>query len=59
MKRALNHFPHDPDYDFGDANHLPIVPPIEETPPDASQVVTQPLPTPGAVVPGSDTCPTQ
>ena len=47
-RRALTYFPHDSGYDFGDAQHLPIIPSIEETPPDASQEETpNPSPLPG------------
>ncbi len=46
-RRRHNYFPHDPGYDFGDANHLPIVPAAVETPPDASQEETEQPPVPG------------
>ena len=47
-RRALTYFPHDSGYDFGDAQHLPIIPSIEETPPDASQEETPQPPAPDA-----------
>lgn len=45
--RRKSYFPHDPGYDFGDANHLPITPPIVEDLPDASQAETPKPPVPG------------
>jgi len=36
-RRALTYFPHDLGYDFGDAQHLPIVPDIEGPDPDDLQ----------------------
>lgn len=47
MKRLRCHFPHDPDYDFGDANHLPIVPSIVENPDDTSRPALPNPPAPG------------
>jgi hypothetical protein len=49
--RAGTPFPHDPDYAGTDADHLPILPTH-----DASQEDIQPLPTTGAVEPGSNNC---
>jgi hypothetical protein len=43
-------FPHDTDYDFGDANHLPIVPVIVEDAPDHDEGESHP----GADSPGED-----
>jgi hypothetical protein len=46
---SFNPFPHDSDYDCGDANHLPIVPvTAEPISPDASQESTpESSPVPG------------
>jgi hypothetical protein len=52
--RAPNPFPHWSDYDFGDANHLPIVPglvgpctAVRSTPDDTSRPVSSNPPAPG------------
>ena len=53
MKRRAraraNPFPHDSDYDFGDAGHLPIVPVIvEDIPADDGEEPPPPIDTGGA-----------
>lgn len=41
-RRACNPFPHDTDYDHGDANHLPIVPAVEDLPDTSREEPTNP-----------------
>lgn len=50
-RRQLTYFPHDSGYDFGDAQHVPIVPAAFSNPPDASQgEQTKPMTVPGDAV---------
>lgn len=46
-RRALTHFPREIGFDFGDANHLPIVPRLAENPTDTSPSATVQPPVPG------------
>jgi len=46
-RRSLTRFPRGSGYEYGDAQHLPIVPATEETPTTTSPSVTEQPPAPG------------